>query len=407
MNELVKQDTELDVMNEYKKVAAELVKSSLIPKHFKAPQDAWYAILYGREMGLSPIYSLNNVAVINGKPSLSADAMLAIVKRSPEYGGITVDSSDEGCKVELKRIYKNGVTDTTIAEFTLNDAKKAGLYDSPGAMYKKYPRRMCRARAVAFACRDAFGDILAGNYTPEELNGGKDPEVEFVAVEVVESMSKESIAIEQPKPAPIELAKALKAANDLLQEVQLTSSMRNEYAEKAKVAHKNGNIGELEDIIADLQARKEKAEQAAIAARKPMPPIEPEPPIEEAEFVPVDDGLDKARAGIEKALKTLAKEKIDRFQEQSRVIESMKKHLNAESLAECTDVSLLNTWLEHLRDKYRQAKNKPEESPESKARNLVAAMPNGERKEQAEACLAEAELNGEWNFIIDTFGGDQ
>lgn len=40
---------ELDTINQYKDMAVELVKSSLVPSCFKKPEDAWFAILYGRK----------------------------------------------------------------------------------------------------------------------------------------------------------------------------------------------------------------------------------------------------------------------------------------------------------------------------------------------------------------------
>lgn len=270
-------DNSLQIMNDYKQVASELVKSNLIPKNFKSAPDAWYAILYGREMGLSPIYSLNNVTVINGKPSLSADAMLAVVKSSPEYGGVEVESTDTACRVTLKRVYKNGVVDVTVAEFTIQDAKQAGLFDSPGGMYKKYPKRMLRARAMAYACRDGFGDLLAGNYTEEELRGG------------VESPAPQDSKIidvpaepEKPKssPAPVnqmEIINAAKKCDDLLNSFNMLGSEMAEYRNLIKAALGEKDLTKLEHIATTLQEKKDKA----IAAHSKNEPID-------TPFTPVD-----------------------------------------------------------------------------------------------------------------------
>lgn len=178
-------NNELAIYDELKKVAAELSKSSLIPANFKVMQNAWYAILYGRELGLPPIYSLNNVSVINGKPGLSADAMLAICKKSPEYGGCKIEDTDTECKVSMKRIMANNVIDERVVTFSMDDAKKAGLTGSKGGMYEKYPKRMLRARAVAFACRDLFPDVLAGTYSEEEraVVGGDPIKPEYEVLE--------------------------------------------------------------------------------------------------------------------------------------------------------------------------------------------------------------------------------
>lgn len=421
-NELIRTNSELEIMDGYKKLAAELIKSSLIPKSFKVMQDAWYALLYGRELGLSPIYSLNNVTVINGKPSLSADAMLAIVKRSPEYGGIEIDSSDTACTVKLKRIYGNGVVDITTDTFTIEDAKKAGLYNSPGQMYQKYPKRMLRARAVSFACRDGFGDIFAGSYTPEELNGGDEPDTphkqEIVDAKVVEPKH------EAPKSTPSELDNALKTANRLMGEFSMLYSVKEGYDQNLKAAFQAGDIGTMESLIAELEAKKQKAEDAMKAQRKPKV----EEPITDAEIVSeepapeVDEqalALNKVRADIVNGFNALAKLKVDRFDQPSRKAESMKKHLDVENLAECTDIPKLEAYLEHLRqvfldkDKPKEAKKekgekgKEEEDekpdPKAEARKIIDALPEGYAKTQAEKCWKELLVQGSgWEFIIET-----
>lgn len=271
-------DNNLQVMDDYKKIAAELVKSSLIPKHFKTAPDAWYAILYGREMGLSPIYSLNNVTVINGKPSLSADAMLAVVKSSPEYGGVEVESTDTACKVTLRRVYKNGVVDVTTAEFTIQDAKQAGLFDSPGGMYKKYPKRMLRARAIAYACRDGYGDLLAGNYTEEELRGGIETQpTETKIIDISSEPQPTHQSINQSPANQMELLNMAKECDTLLNSFSMVSTETAEYRNMIKKAIAEKDLTKLEHIAVALQERKDRA----IAAHKVVKPVE-------VEFTPVD-----------------------------------------------------------------------------------------------------------------------
>ncbi len=395
-------DNELTIYNEYKIIAAELVKSDLIPKAFKRPQDAWYAILKGRELGLSPIYSLDNISVTNGKTALSADAMLAICRRSPEYGGMTVDDTDDRCIVEIKRIMANGTVDIRRVSFTMDDAKKAGLLNKDN--WKNYPKRMLRARATAYACKDLFSDILAGIYTPDEVEsfGGKTEQsnnpvkVEFEVVEPA------PVVADKPKPVSIEIAQAVKRCHDAMGSFGLTGGQREEYFKKIDSAKVNGNIGELEAIETELNGMREKLEQREKEARKPMKDqatnaeislqeeLAQEPPANNAE-------LDKLRADIVKGLNSLSKAKVDRFDQPSRKTESMKKHLEVETLAECTDISKLKDYLEHLRDKYRNHVNA------EKARKIIDALPEGHGKTQAEECYREAVVKGTgWDFIINT-----
>ena len=94
---------------EIRETAITLAKSTLCPPHFKKPEDALFAILKGAELGLPPVYSLSNISVINGKPSLGTDLMVGLAKRSPEWGGMSVEYSDdkESCTVTIRRIYPN------------------------------------------------------------------------------------------------------------------------------------------------------------------------------------------------------------------------------------------------------------------------------------------------------------
>jgi hypothetical protein len=253
--------TELAEMNEYKNLAIELAKSDLIPQSFKKPQDAWYAILYGRDLGLTPIYSLNNISVINGKPGLSADAMLAICRRSPEYGGFTVDvETDQECRVTLRRLFANGVSEIREVSFSIAEAKQAGLLDGKSQMYRKYPKRMLRARATAFACRDLFSDLLAGSYSQEELafirpdtKGG----IETPEYEVIDDA------------APKAIERAVKECQDVMRGFSMTSTKKAEFDSRINVAKGAGDVSALEDIAVELETIKQK--QIAAAAKKHEP----------------------------------------------------------------------------------------------------------------------------------------
>ena len=76
-------------------MAQVLAQSGLLPTGLNTPQKVCVALEWGHELQLSPMVAVNNIAVINGKPTLSADIMAAVVKRSPEYGGIKWLQQDE------------------------------------------------------------------------------------------------------------------------------------------------------------------------------------------------------------------------------------------------------------------------------------------------------------------------
>lgn len=151
-----------------------LARSNFIPKNYRGkPNDIFCAIQMGAELGLAPMLSLQNIAVINEKPSIYGDAMLAICKASPfcenieEYfeGDQTqINTLTAICKVK-RRGFKNEIT----SSFSWKDAVKAGLTTKGGA-WSSYPKRMLQMRARGFALRDAFPDLLNGLITREEAN---------------------------------------------------------------------------------------------------------------------------------------------------------------------------------------------------------------------------------------------
>ena len=74
-----------------------LANSNMVPKQYMGkPQDIMVCIQWGMEMGLAPMQALQNIAVINGKPSVYGDAMMALVQASPVCDGVEESIEDEG-----------------------------------------------------------------------------------------------------------------------------------------------------------------------------------------------------------------------------------------------------------------------------------------------------------------------
>ena len=64
--------------------ADRLAKSTLVPKDFQNnPGNILVAVQWGMEIGLQPMQAMQNIAVINGRPSLWGDAVIGLVKSSP------------------------------------------------------------------------------------------------------------------------------------------------------------------------------------------------------------------------------------------------------------------------------------------------------------------------------------
>ena len=146
-----------------------LASSSMVPKAFQgSPGDILVAVQWGSEVGLPPMQALQNIAVINGKPSIYGDALLALVTAHPEYGGHEEELEGEVATCTIVRVVK-GRDVTTARSFSVGDAKRANLFNKPGP-WKQYPKRMLAMRARGFAIRDAFPDAIKGVIIREEAD---------------------------------------------------------------------------------------------------------------------------------------------------------------------------------------------------------------------------------------------
>lgn len=162
-------------------MARELVASGLLPKGIDKPAAALAVIQKGREIGIPPMYALSNIGIINGRPVVGAEVMLAMVYR--DHGDQAIqfeETSSERCSVVYKR---KSWPQARHFEWTTEDAKKAGLLGK-GGPWSQYPGAMLRARCISAVARLAFPDSLGGMYTPEELGAEvkvtEDGEIEVV-----------------------------------------------------------------------------------------------------------------------------------------------------------------------------------------------------------------------------------
>lgn len=133
-------------------------------------EQALVLMMTGRDLGLSYAQSMRAFHIVNGKPVLSADAMVAVCLQSGKCVSFrTVESTSERCTVEATRAGQEPSTMT----FSMEDAKRAGLLSNP--TWAKYPAQMLRARAKSALARDLFPDVLLGLYDPDEVEAVPSP----------------------------------------------------------------------------------------------------------------------------------------------------------------------------------------------------------------------------------------
>lgn len=143
---------------------AEMAKNVARSKLFGMDEAQTFTLmLLAQSKGLHPIQAVERYHVIQNRPAMKADAMLAEFQA---HGGVIEWHQHDHLKCEATFTCPSVKTPTTVS-WSIEDAKKAEL--TRNAMYTKYPRQMLRSRVISEGIRMMMPGILSGIYTPEEV----------------------------------------------------------------------------------------------------------------------------------------------------------------------------------------------------------------------------------------------
>jgi hypothetical protein len=171
-----------------------------------------FVILAGESLGLNAATALMNIYNVNGMPAMKADLKLALAKRHPEYAGCEIDANTERCIVKMKRRNENGTEEAITSTFTIEDAKRAGLFPKKDN-WRMYPQRMLKARAISYAVNDLFPDIVFGMLSSEEAQDIDRHTEKTTEYEIIES---EAETTDQPKQTNDEFAELMAATQGVM-----------------------------------------------------------------------------------------------------------------------------------------------------------------------------------------------
>jgi hypothetical protein len=208
-------------------LASRMCATSLVPERYRnKADDGTAAILYGAELGLNPIQSLQRIFVVHGTPSVEARTMVALLKQRG-YRISTVSTADDAVTVE--GVSPGGQSETST--WTYERAERAGYTPQKDAATGKYktnakgnllgnekyltdPQAMLYAKAAAEVCRKLAPDVLLGMpYSREDLESETPRRVES---ERAPERARGVAALAQrvaPAPAPAPAADNAAAAH--------------------------------------------------------------------------------------------------------------------------------------------------------------------------------------------------
>ena len=149
---------------------------------FKNTQEALSVMLLCQAENLHPMIALRDYHVIQNRPTLKADAMLA---RFQQAGGSV--QWKEYTNEKVTGVFSHPQGGTLELSWTLAQAKAIGIANKDN--WKNYPRAMLRARVISEGIRSVFPGCVVGVYTPEEVQDFEPPKEKFMgSVERVEDI---------------------------------------------------------------------------------------------------------------------------------------------------------------------------------------------------------------------------
>lgn len=165
---------------------------------FKNPEEAMAIMLLCQAESLHPAVAMRDYHVIQGRPALKADAMLA---RFQQAGGtvhwkVYTDREVTGTFSHPQ----GGSLDVT---WTMEQANKIGITTKDN--WAKYPRAMLRARCLSEGIRAVYPGVVVGVYTPEEVEEFDDKKPaktkDMGKLEIVDNEGVITVSINDPAPA--------------------------------------------------------------------------------------------------------------------------------------------------------------------------------------------------------------
>jgi hypothetical protein len=192
----------------------------------------------GRELGIPPVYAMQNINLIRGRLCSSANTLALLVKRSDKYNYRIKEHTDTSCVITFYESDNGKWAEVGDSKFTMEDAQRAQLV-KPDSGWEKYPRAMLFSRAISQGARIYCPDVTSGLYTDEEIRAipAKPEDVELPTPEkqseVQESSdSNKKVAQSCDTPEqPITEAEKLGDAASTTQEAPITEAQLAEMQE--------------------------------------------------------------------------------------------------------------------------------------------------------------------------------
>lgn len=157
---------------EAQRMSLALSKSELIPKAYQGNiPSTMIALELAKRTGVSPIMVMQNLNVIQGKPSWSSSFIIAVINSYKKFA-MPLNFELKGNGNERSCIaFTTGIDGQRYEspEINIKMAIDEGWMSKPGSKWKTMPELMLRYRAAAFFGRLYCPELLMGMQSQEEI----------------------------------------------------------------------------------------------------------------------------------------------------------------------------------------------------------------------------------------------
>lgn len=154
------------------RVAKMLSASNLIPQAYQNNiQNTMIALEMANRIGATPLMVMQNLHVIQGKPSWSSAFIIAAINSCKKFAPLRFVVKGQGDKMQCFARAKDLTTGKMLngVTVTMAMAKAEGWIDKAGSKWKTMPELMIQYRAAAFFGRLYVPEIMMGMLTAEEV----------------------------------------------------------------------------------------------------------------------------------------------------------------------------------------------------------------------------------------------
>lgn len=178
--------------NHAQRIATMLADSSLVPEIYRAkPSNCLIALEMANRINASPLMVMQNLHVIQGRPSWSSPFIIASINTCGRFTKLNFRKSGEGDEYGYEAYAKDKQSGEELVgpKITWTVVKAEGWLAKPGSKWKTIPELMFQYRAAAFFGRLHAPDVLMGMQTVEEVQDvhsvvvDQDPDADFIKAE--------------------------------------------------------------------------------------------------------------------------------------------------------------------------------------------------------------------------------